>query len=114
MNDVRRYLSLPWTIERSERTDDGHYFVLTVAELPGFVVAGRSEEEVEQEFWPALESFIESYLEDGQEPPLPARVRGVVRRPAVVRPPTASAADVEAYSAGDPAGEILQLPGVPA
>lgn len=70
------YLRMPWTILRSDHEDDGHYVALRIAELPGFVVAAESEKEIEGLFWPALEAFIESYLEDGDAPPLPARARG--------------------------------------
>lgn len=66
------YLRLPWTIIRSDRDDDGEYIVLEVAELPGFVVACSTKDEVESEFWPALRAFLLSYLDNGDEPPIPA------------------------------------------
>jgi predicted RNase H-like HicB family nuclease len=68
---VAEYLRMPWTIERSVHDDDGTYIALHVRELPGFVAAGRTEEEVEQSFWDALPAFLESYLADGEPPPLP-------------------------------------------
>jgi predicted RNase H-like HicB family nuclease len=68
------YLRMPWTIVRSEYQDDGEYIALHVRELPGFVVAATTENELEQLFWPALSSFISSYLEDGESPPMPERM----------------------------------------
>lgn len=68
---VADYLRMPWTIVRSAHDDDGDYIALHVEELPGFVVAGRTDEEVERLFWDALPSFLKSYFEEGDEPPLP-------------------------------------------
>ena len=65
------YLRLPWTITRTEGTDDGHYIVLEVRELPGFLVAARTESDAERQFWPALEAFLASYTDAGEEPPVP-------------------------------------------
>lgn len=72
MKDIEHYLDLAWTTRDSVRDDDGRYFVRRVEELPGFVVAARSKHELEREYPVALRAFIESYLEDGQEPPLPS------------------------------------------
>lgn len=72
MMRIDEYLALPWSIERSERDDDGHYYVLRVAELPGFVAAARDLDELNETFWGALEAFLGSYLEEGKEPPMPA------------------------------------------
>ena len=71
MSQLDDYLSLPWTIEREERCDDGHFIVLRIRELPGFVAAGRTDDEVEGLFWPALEAFLSSYVAEGDDPPLP-------------------------------------------
>lgn len=68
---VAEYLRMPWTIERSLHHDDGEYIALHVRELPGFVAAGRTNEEVEQAFWDALPAFLDSYIADGEQPPLP-------------------------------------------
>lgn len=65
------YLRLPWTVERSDHDDDGEYIALHIHELPGFVVAGRTPDEVDALFWDALSAFLASYLEDGEEPPVP-------------------------------------------
>jgi predicted RNase H-like HicB family nuclease len=73
MNLVDLFLSLPWTVLASQETYDEETFTeLTVEELPGFLVAGESDEEAEEAFWPALRLFLESYIEDGELPPLPA------------------------------------------
>jgi len=66
------YLRLPWSIARTEHADDGGYIVLEVRELPGFLVAAASDDELERQFWPALEAFLASYTESGEEPPVPA------------------------------------------
>lgn len=73
MKRIEDYLNLSWTTLDSVRDDDGQYFVRRVEELPGFVVAARSESELEREYRAALRTFIESYLEDGEEPPLPSK-----------------------------------------
>ncbi len=85
MRDIRYYLSLPWHIQRTEHDDDGNYVALTIEELPGFVVASESIPELEAMFWPALEAFLQTYLDDGTEPPLPARVREREERLARIR-----------------------------
>lgn len=68
---LAEYLRMPWTIVRSTHDDDGDYAALHVQELPGFVVAARTDDELERLFWDALPAFLESYLQDGEEPPLP-------------------------------------------
>lgn len=78
MRDVQTYLAVPWTIHRAEYDDDGPYTALTIEELPGFVVAGRSNEELEKEFWLALEGFLRSYLQHGEEPALAPEVRAAL------------------------------------
>lgn len=80
MNALSYYVDLPWTIRREERYDDGTYIALRIAELPGFVVAAPSEAKAELMFWPALEAFLSSYLEEGEEPPLPAGAHRAAER----------------------------------
>ena len=70
---LAHYISLPWTVRRAEHDDDGRYIALTVDELPGFVAAGRTEEEAEAAFWDAFPAFLRSYLDAGEQPPLPGR-----------------------------------------
>ncbi len=64
-------LRMPWTIVRENHDDDGEYLSLRIEELPGFVVAGRTEDEVEALFWDALSAFLQSYTEAGESPPMP-------------------------------------------
>jgi predicted RNase H-like HicB family nuclease len=47
--------------------EGGVYFALRIFELPGFLVAGRTEEEVLAESGDALETFLDSFL-DRREP----------------------------------------------
>ena len=94
------YLRLPWTIVRSEHQDDGEYIALHVRELPGFVVAAASEDELELMFWPALAAFISSYLEDGEAPPIPERLRQPSRQ-----------GSVEERAPGSARGERIGPPG---
>ena len=72
MKNLEFYLAQPWTIERADENYDVPNVELRVRELQGFLVVGESDEEVEAAFWPALELFLESYLQDGEEPPIPA------------------------------------------
>jgi len=74
MTKLELYLSLPWTIVRKEHSDDGRYISLRIDELPGFIAAAPTEEELEKEFWDALEAFLTSYIVDGERPPLPAGI----------------------------------------
>lgn len=68
---LAEYLRMPWTIVRENHDDDGAYLSLRIEELPGFVVAGRSEDEVEAMFWESLAAFLQSYTEAGESPPMP-------------------------------------------
>ncbi|CAN5398670.1 hypothetical protein BH24GEM3_BH24GEM3_23850 [soil metagenome] len=78
MKDLEYYLSLPWTIQWSEEEEeDGRFLVLEIAELPGLAIVGRTQAEVLLRYRPALELFLESYLMDGEEPPLPATAQQV-------------------------------------
>ena len=75
---VEQYLSLPWTIERTDEVYDGEHSVeLRVKELPGFVVVSETAEDAEARFWPAFRLFLSSYIEDGDElpRPVPSRIR---------------------------------------
>jgi predicted RNase H-like HicB family nuclease len=65
------YLRMPWTVRRSVHDDDGVYVALHIDELPGFVVASPDEDELERLFWESLPVFLESYLSEGETPPLP-------------------------------------------
>jgi len=72
MNELLAYyLAQPWTVRVDERFDDDHYFAATIDELPGFVATGNTTAELDASFWEALAAFLESYIEDGEDPPLP-------------------------------------------
>ena len=81
MREVDYYLALPWTVRVEHRTDDGEYLALFVDELEGFVVTGRTPEEVNEGYWDGLEFFLQSFLDDGNEIPLP---EGVACQPVIV------------------------------
>ena len=93
MRDLEFFLSLPWTIKREEHDDDGRYIALTIEELPGFVLASESEEELEAMFWPALRAFLQSYIQHGEQPPVPALARK--RMAASSTPPTDPVREIE-------------------
>lgn len=77
MKDLDFYLALPWTIRWSAETyEDGtEERVLAIEELPGFALVADTEAELLLRYRLALELFLGSYLEDGEEPPLPAAAR---------------------------------------
>ncbi len=65
-------LSLPWTIHgpvliRDDQANE--WWKIRVRELPGFLVAGNSRDEAIREYRSALVAFLESYTENGEEPP---------------------------------------------
>ncbi len=70
---IETLVKLPWTwLGPQKVTEEGMtYWVSTIAELDGFVVAGETLEEVERDRRNALEEFLLSYLEQDQIPPLP-------------------------------------------
>lgn len=59
----------PWTIDGPRFDPDEQAWVATIAELPGFLVAGVTEGEVAREFLPALRTHLLAYLESGKELP---------------------------------------------
>lgn len=77
MNELESYLALPWTIRWStEEYEDGmRERELEIEELPGFALVADTEAELLLRYRPALELFLSSYLEDGEEPPTPAAAR---------------------------------------
>ena len=114
MRDLGLLLSMPWTIERSERHDDGDYFVLWIRELPGFVAASNDPAELEQIFWDALQDHLTSYLEDGEMPPLPeeARITIEVMGREIEKQSYSKPAEARTSSAGLAARPSRQLQGV--
>lgn len=79
MKDLEYYLAQPWTIRlcREEYEDRVYEWVLEIDELPGFVLVADTQAELFLRYRPALELFVESYLMDGEEPPLPAAAQQV-------------------------------------
>jgi hypothetical protein len=66
-------MRLPWTVT-SEPADDPGEFIVRVTELPGTVVVG-TKQEIEQEFWDALQTSIEARLEFDDDFQMPPGVR---------------------------------------
>jgi predicted RNase H-like HicB family nuclease len=66
--------ALPWSWQGPSPlpADEGPGFELRITELPDFFVAGATKEETLREAVPALVAFLESYVQGGQQPPLPA------------------------------------------
>lgn len=62
-----------WSIRIETRNDDGFYFVATVDELPGLVATGATSQELGQSLREALESHLRSFIDAGEEPPMPAQ-----------------------------------------
>lgn len=74
MKSLEQYIRLPWTVQIEEHHDDGHYYAATIAELPGFVVAADTPDELDEQFVDALASHIESFLDNDEEPPVPQQI----------------------------------------
>lgn len=70
----RQLVSLPWRWRgpTSRRDEHGNeWWEITVQDLPDFFVAATSREEAVSEAASALEAFLASYVERGEEAPLP-------------------------------------------
>ena len=92
---IECYMALPWTIEVERRNDDGEYFAAYITELEGFVATGRTAEELDEDLWTGLADFLRSFVEHGEDIPVP---RGV-RRPAETPPVTSlDAAGQDAFA----------------
>ncbi len=67
-------LAMGWTYVGPTRIQDGRdvWWEIRVKELPDFFVAGEDREGALRELRPALEAFLSSYLEAGDEVPIPA------------------------------------------
>jgi len=71
---AKDYVALPWKWDGPTQCSDGSgatWYEVRVAELPDFLVAGATQEEVLADVAEALEAFIASYLDRGENPPLP-------------------------------------------
>ena len=72
--NARDYLMLPWAIRGPAKVTDEHgntHYEMRVRELPDFLLAASSEGEALYEFGDALTAFLESYLCEGEVPPVP-------------------------------------------
>ena len=72
---VQSLLRAPWTVQATAAEEDPSHVVLRIRELPEFVVVGPRDEALIGEFWTALESLLQAYVEEGQDPPLPEGYR---------------------------------------
>jgi len=72
---LAQMVRLPWEWQGPKLVDeDGAvHWEIRIGELPDFLLAGSSREEVLSELRPALRAYLGSYLERGEQPPLPAR-----------------------------------------
>ncbi len=93
MKTIDELMTMPWTwLGPAKVSEDGNTFWESqVRELPGFFVAGATADEVHAAAEDALRSHLMSYIEAGEEPPLPIwsypAVRStLVRSPAVALP----------------------------
>ena len=89
--------SWSWQGPKEVREDDRTHFELRVAELPDFLVAGETREEVLQEAAPALRAFLLSFVEREETPPLPER-RAWVFFTGQQRPPAVTVASYQALA----------------
>jgi predicted RNase H-like HicB family nuclease len=78
---IEELMVLPWGWVGPFRVqEDGDTFwEARIRELPDFFVAGTSAPEVEEQCEDALRAFLMSYIEAGEEPPLPIWSYGVIR-----------------------------------
>jgi predicted RNase H-like HicB family nuclease len=70
---LQEMLLLPWTWSEVGRqvTDGVDEYLRTIDELPGFFVAAASPDELYEEMAPALEAYLQSFVDRDEEPPLP-------------------------------------------
>ena len=71
--ELNSLLAMGWTYLGPTRVQDegDAWWEIRIGELPDFFVAGRNRTEVLQELRPALTAFLSSYLEAGDEVPIP-------------------------------------------
>ena len=70
-NNLEYYMSLPYTIEITKRTDDGIYFFARVQELQGCMSHGDTFDEAYEMIQDAMKSWIETAIEHGDNIPVP-------------------------------------------
>lgn len=71
MRTVEEYAALPWTVQGRWVPEDGGYYLITIAELPGFSVVGESRAEAERELPGVLDAYLQACLDTGREIPTP-------------------------------------------
>ena len=59
-----------WHGPTEVREEDGAYFEMRIVELPGFFVAGETADEVQRERGEALRTYLASYVDRGEVPPI--------------------------------------------
>lgn len=72
MKTLADYRALPWTVQGRWVTNEGGYYLITIAELPRFSVVGDTRAEAEAEFPAVLDDYLEACIESGFEPVEPA------------------------------------------
>jgi len=70
--------------------DGVRHWEIRVEELPEFFVAGETRDEVLREYLPALEAYLDSFIEAKELPPLPQHGRWLFRIEDTARVQTAS------------------------
>lgn len=69
---------LGWTWQGPVEVQDpvtGPHFEIRIRELPEYFAAGATREEAMVAAVPALRAFLQSYLDNGEQPPMPADAR---------------------------------------
>lgn len=67
-------VSLPWRWQGPSHEKDPHgneWWEVRIEELPDFFVAAPTHDAAIVEAGPALEAFLESYVSEGELPPMP-------------------------------------------
>jgi predicted RNase H-like HicB family nuclease len=65
-------LAWSWTGPAEVTEAGSSHFEIRIGELPDFFVAGVTREEALASAGPALRAFLQSYVDHGEEPPLPS------------------------------------------
>jgi hypothetical protein len=98
-------LRMPWTIQGPTECYLGyqHWYEIRVAELSDFFVAGATWDECANGYLDALESFLASYTEHGETPPVSPAV--LWRWLGLLTSPAATTSNVGVVSGGSGASE---------
>src|SRR5689334_1461831 len=70
---IQQMTVLAWTWQGPTKVSDeeGSHFELRIAELPDFLLAAETHGELLAELKPALRSYLQTYVDQGANPPLP-------------------------------------------